>query len=44
MNHSSDVHRITRLAILVAIILVMSFTPLGYLKGYLCPLPSWRSR
>ena len=31
MNHSSDVHRITRLAILVAIIFLLAFTPLGYL-------------
>ena len=32
MNRSSKVHRITLTAILMAIILVMSFTPLGYLK------------
>ena len=31
MNRSSKVHRITLTAILMAIILVMSFTPLGYL-------------
>lgn len=29
-NSSSKVHRITRLAILVAIIFLLSFTPLGY--------------
>ena len=33
MNRSSKVHRITLTAILMAIILVMSFTPLGYLKA-----------
>ena len=33
MNHNmSKVHKITLTAILMAIILVMSFTPLGYLK------------
>ena len=32
MNRSSSVHRITLTAILMAIILIMSFTPLGYLK------------
>lgn len=31
MNNSSKVHQITRLAILVAIIFLLSFTPLGYL-------------
>ena len=33
MNRSSKVHRITLTAILMASILVMSFTPLGYLKA-----------
>lgn len=33
MNRSNKVHRITLTAILMAIILVMSFTPLGYLKA-----------
>ena len=33
MNRSSKVHQITLTAILMAIILVMSFTPLGYLKA-----------
>lgn len=32
MNRSNKVHRITLTAILMAVILVMSFTPLGYLK------------
>ena len=32
MKRSNKVHRITLTAILMAIILVMSFTPLGYLK------------
>ena len=31
MNRSEQVHRITRLAILVAIIFLLAFTPLGYL-------------
>ena len=31
MNNSAKVHRITRLAILVAIIFLLAFTPLGYL-------------
>ena len=31
MNRSSKVHRITLTAILMAVILLMSFTPLGYL-------------
>ena len=32
MNRSNKVHRITLTAILMAVILVMSFTPLGYLN------------
>ena len=32
MNRSSKVHRITLTAILMAVILLMSFTPLGYLR------------
>ena len=32
MNRSEQVHRITRLAILVAIIFLLAFTPLGYLR------------
>ena len=31
MNNSAKVHQITRLAILVAIIFLLAFTPLGYL-------------
>lgn len=31
MNNSAKVHRLTQLAILVAIIFLLSFTPLGYL-------------
>ena len=31
MNNSAKIHRITRLAILVAIIFLLAFTPLGYL-------------
>lgn len=31
MNNSSKVHQITRMAILVAIIFLLAFTPLGYL-------------
>lgn len=31
MNRSDQVHRLTRLAILVAIIFLLAFTPLGYL-------------
>ena len=31
MNSSSKVQQITRMAILVAIIFLLSFTPLGYL-------------
>ncbi len=33
MNRSEKVHRITLTAILMAIILLMSFTPLGYLRA-----------
>ena len=31
MNSNSKVHQITRMAILVAIIFLLAFTPLGYL-------------